>query len=237
MLVARGYGAGVSPRKYGLNGTIPALTSSSVGSSAIRDADGTTVCPRVAKWSRKRRRISAVGIGSPPMGLGVMARPRRGHRGCRPGRAPRAARARARPSPPGHRQRSRGRPRSGRRARRSANRPASRPRPRARTAGPSATLGGRSARQRSPPAPSRTAGALLAPLPGPAGAARGRPVGSGGSGGGLAVGLNLPLDARGGTLGGCPSYAVGEGRHLDPVSYTHLRAHETPEHLVCRLLL
>ncbi|CZR94615.1 hypothetical protein CDFC105_33727 [Clostridioides difficile] len=22
-----------------------------------------------------------------------------------------------------------------------------------------------------------------------------------------------------------------------PVSYTHLRAHETPEHLVCRLLL
>ena len=25
--------------------------------------------------------------------------------------------------------------------------------------------------------------------------------------------------------------------HLTPVSYTHLRAHETPEHLVCRLLL
>ena len=24
---------------------------------------------------------------------------------------------------------------------------------------------------------------------------------------------------------------------LAPVSYTHLRAHETPEHLVCRLLL
>src|SRR5678816_4301196 len=24
---------------------------------------------------------------------------------------------------------------------------------------------------------------------------------------------------------------------IDPVSYTHLRAHETPEHLVCRLLL
>src|SRR5674536_392401 len=24
---------------------------------------------------------------------------------------------------------------------------------------------------------------------------------------------------------------------FDPVSYTHLRAHETPEHLVCRLLL
>eukprot|EP00658_Telonema_sp_P-2_P059596 TRINITY_DN4866_c0_g1_i2.p1 TRINITY_DN4866_c0_g1~~TRINITY_DN4866_c0_g1_i2.p1 ORF type:complete len:111 (-),score=25.25 TRINITY_DN4866_c0_g1_i2:109-441(-) len=25
--------------------------------------------------------------------------------------------------------------------------------------------------------------------------------------------------------------------HVPPVSYTHLRAHETPEHLVCRLLL
>ena len=25
--------------------------------------------------------------------------------------------------------------------------------------------------------------------------------------------------------------------HRSPVSYTHLRAHETPEHLVCRLLL
>eukprot|EP00658_Telonema_sp_P-2_P072906 TRINITY_DN61990_c0_g2_i1.p1 TRINITY_DN61990_c0_g2~~TRINITY_DN61990_c0_g2_i1.p1 ORF type:complete len:133 (+),score=26.84 TRINITY_DN61990_c0_g2_i1:79-477(+) len=31
-----------------------------------------------------------------------------------------------------------------------------------------------------------------------------------------------------------------QGRRVivpDPVSYTHLRAHETPEHLVCRLLL
>src|SRR5678816_1265329 len=26
-------------------------------------------------------------------------------------------------------------------------------------------------------------------------------------------------------------------RWINPVSYTHLRAHETPEHLVCRLLL
>ena len=26
-------------------------------------------------------------------------------------------------------------------------------------------------------------------------------------------------------------------RVIVPVSYTHLRAHETPEHLVCRLLL
>src|SRR5674536_372197 len=29
----------------------------------------------------------------------------------------------------------------------------------------------------------------------------------------------------------------GPGRGAGAVSYTHLRAHETPEHLVCRLLL
>ena len=34
------------------------------------------------------------------------------------------------------------------------------------------------------------------------------------------------------------SYPVGDWvANLGPVSYTHLRAHETPEHLVCRLLL
>ena len=48
-LVARRNGGASWPRKYGLNGTIPALTSSSVGSSAIRLADGTTVCPRWEK--------------------------------------------------------------------------------------------------------------------------------------------------------------------------------------------
>src|SRR5678816_1716975 len=31
--------------------------------------------------------------------------------------------------------------------------------------------------------------------------------------------------------------AFAEGCRLLAVSYTHLRAHETPEHLVCRLLL
>src|SRR5678815_1274534 len=31
--------------------------------------------------------------------------------------------------------------------------------------------------------------------------------------------------------------AYNEGSSVIPVSYTHLRAHETPEHLVCRLLL
>src|SRR5664279_5949888 len=29
----------------------------------------------------------------------------------------------------------------------------------------------------------------------------------------------------------------GDSRHLFPVSYTHLRAHETDSYLVCRLLL
>ena len=33
---------------------------------------------------------------------------------------------------------------------------------------------------------------------------------------------------------GCPFCRAHDAR---PVSYTHLRAHETPEHLVCRLLL
>ena len=28
-----------------------------------------------------------------------------------------------------------------------------------------------------------------------------------------------------------------EMQNIQPVSYTHLRAHETPEHIVCRLLL
>ena len=58
-----GYGAGAWPRKYGLNGTMPALTSSSVGSSAISDADGTTVCPLRSKKARNRDRMSADLIG------------------------------------------------------------------------------------------------------------------------------------------------------------------------------
>src|SRR5581483_6843013 len=45
--------------KYGLNGTIPAGTSSRVGSSAIRLAEGTTRCPRSSKNRRYRRAISA----------------------------------------------------------------------------------------------------------------------------------------------------------------------------------
>src|SRR5678815_2852930 len=37
--------------------------------------------------------------------------------------------------------------------------------------------------------------------------------------------------------GGEDFAALAKDKSTDPVSYTHLRAHETPEHLVCRLLL
>eukprot|EP00658_Telonema_sp_P-2_P001017 TRINITY_DN10376_c0_g1_i3.p1 TRINITY_DN10376_c0_g1~~TRINITY_DN10376_c0_g1_i3.p1 ORF type:complete len:120 (+),score=24.79 TRINITY_DN10376_c0_g1_i3:84-443(+) len=39
--------------------------------------------------------------------------------------------------------------------------------------------------------------------------------------------------------GGCMHWTISPdtGSSIMPVSYTHLRAHETPEHLVCRLLL
>jgi hypothetical protein len=42
-LVARDHGGLTSPRKYGLKGTMPAGTRSRVGSSAMSDAEGTTV--------------------------------------------------------------------------------------------------------------------------------------------------------------------------------------------------
>jgi hypothetical protein len=44
-LVARGYGDGTSPVRYGMKGTIPATVKRSVGSSLTSDADGTTVWP------------------------------------------------------------------------------------------------------------------------------------------------------------------------------------------------
>src|SRR5699024_12239555 len=74
MLVARGYGAGTSSRKYGLNCTIPALTNNRFGSSRISDALGTLVCPEPAKCSRNRLLISCVStggascLGKPPDG-------------------------------------------------------------------------------------------------------------------------------------------------------------------------
>src|SRR5678816_2955791 len=36
---------------------------------------------------------------------------------------------------------------------------------------------------------------------------------------------------------GNPNLQPQFAHNIEPVSYTHLRAHETPEHLVCRLLL
>src|SRR4051794_28918004 len=45
-----------------MNGTIPATVNSSEGSGDTSEALGTTVWPRSAKCSRKRRRISAVCI-------------------------------------------------------------------------------------------------------------------------------------------------------------------------------
>ncbi len=45
------------------------------------------------------------------------------------------------------------------------------------------------------------------------------------------------LSAHARLLRGDPAGAIAEAAAAQPVSYTHLRAHETPEHLVCRLLL
>src|SRR5215213_7766093 len=45
-----------------MNGTMPATVNSSEGSGDTSEALGTTVWPRSAKCSRKRRRISAVCI-------------------------------------------------------------------------------------------------------------------------------------------------------------------------------
>src|SRR5581483_6061448 len=62
-LVARGYGGVACPRKYGLKGTMPALTNNRLGSSSNSDAEGTAVCGSAtlsAKWLVNRRRISAV---------------------------------------------------------------------------------------------------------------------------------------------------------------------------------
>src|SRR5699024_2100906 len=70
--------SGVSwPRKYGLNGTIPALTNSRLGSSRTSDALAISACPTRTKWSRKRRRISWVctgGLTAVVNGCEVLAR-------------------------------------------------------------------------------------------------------------------------------------------------------------------
>src|SRR5678816_1408776 len=72
-------------------------------------------------------------------------------------------------------------------------------------------------------------------------------------GGSLIQRSGLSVPPPGHDCAGCGKYAsvahrsnAGDGRQPIesmttvgpmPVSYTHLRAHETPEHLVCRLLL
>ena len=48
--------------------------------------------------------------------------------------------------------------------------------------------------------------------------------------------FDLYIRSQGGGLSG-QADAISLGCAKAPVSYTHLRAHETPEHLVCRLLL
>src|SRR5678816_4704368 len=54
-------------------------------------------------------------------------------------------------------------------------------------------------------------------------------------GGEIFLDLILKIAAGRGRVHQAPVYLLGYARV--PVSYTHLRAHETPEHLVCRLLL
>ena len=56
LLAARLYGGTSSPRKYGLNGTMPATVNSTVGSCGMRLAEGTAVWPFATKKSRKVER-------------------------------------------------------------------------------------------------------------------------------------------------------------------------------------
>src|SRR5678816_4754190 len=58
------------------------------------------------------------------------------------------------------------------------------------------------------------------------------------------TGIDYPVH-QSGFIAGVEVLAIGvvtaavlaAASFISPVSYTHLRAHETPEHLVCRLLL
>ena len=50
--------------------------------------------------------------------------------------------------------------------------------------------------------------------------------------------LRYAMAQRAGKIGSWDwNITTGDLHWSEPVSYTHLRAHETPEHLVCRLLL
>src|SRR4051794_40175756 len=74
-LVARFHGAVSWPRKYGLNGTMPALTNSRFGSSYSRGELGTTAWPLLSKKRSQRRLISAVSMVWVSFGCGVLRRP------------------------------------------------------------------------------------------------------------------------------------------------------------------
>src|SRR5678815_3834211 len=60
-------------------------------------------------------------------------------------------------------------------------------------------------------------------------------VNGGANSGHTAGGIKLNLLPAGVVVRDAAHLCVGSGVVADPVSYTHLRAHETPEHLVCRL--
>ena len=65
-VVARGNGAGSSPRKYGTNCIIPEFVNiGAVGWCGIRPADGTFVCPRSAKKSVNAARSSVACMSRP----------------------------------------------------------------------------------------------------------------------------------------------------------------------------
>ncbi len=64
--VSRFAGGSSSPRKNGLNGCMPAVVSSTVGSyeEGTSDADGIRRCSRSSKNDRNRSRISAACMAS-----------------------------------------------------------------------------------------------------------------------------------------------------------------------------
>src|SRR2546421_11043940 len=71
--VRRDAGGGSSPRKNGLNGCIPAVVSSTEGSSVggTSEAEGTSMWPRSTKCSTKERRIAAESIAKEAIGGGT----------------------------------------------------------------------------------------------------------------------------------------------------------------------
>ena len=63
--MARDHGAGSSPTKKGLKGTMPAMVKRTVGSCGMRLADGTAVWPRSIKNLVKEFRSWLASIAEP----------------------------------------------------------------------------------------------------------------------------------------------------------------------------